>query len=449
MSGRGAMARVRLRLLGLVFVVVIALLVATSVAVYQKVFTPVVSVLLRTDHVGNQLQAASDVKARGLIVGEVRQIRTRGDGAELELALQPDKVGLLPKNVSARLLPKTLFGERYVNLVLPERPAAEHLAAGDVIDQDRSSSAIELERVLSDLMPMLQAVQPQKLASTLTAVSQALQGRGEDLGDTLVRLNSYLAEFNPHLPTLEADLRELATLADTYQTAAPDLIQALDDATVTSRTIAEQRANLEALYGGVTTAAQDLTGFLRANKDNLIRLTEASRPTLELLAEYAPEYPCLLKGLTDFKPVMDKAFGAGTDEPGLHVTLEITVNRGKYRPNQDEPEYRDKRGPRCYDEYPAPQYPPDGPIRDGSTPPPAGTSTGGSVLGTAGSADATSPSAAAVGAGSGLGLPNSPQERGFLASLLAPQLGVSPQQVPGWSSLLVGPLYRGAEVTLK
>ena len=44
---------------------------------------------------------------------------------------------------------------------------------------------------------------------------------------------------------------------------------------------------------------------------------------------------------------------------------------------------------------------------------------------------------------------NSPAERELVAALLAPALGVPPSQVPAWSSLLVGPLYRGAEVTLR
>ncbi|KAA2234892.1 ABC transporter substrate-binding protein, partial [Solihabitans fulvus] len=79
---------------------------------------------------------------------------------------------------------------------------------------------------------------------------------------------------------------------------------------------------------------------------------------------YAPEYPCFLQGLASFAPIIEKAFGKGTDKPGLHITMEITNNRGNYKPNQDEPVYGDKRGPRCYDitprPTPFPQYPPEG-----------------------------------------------------------------------------------------
>jgi phospholipid/cholesterol/gamma-HCH transport system substrate-binding protein len=33
--------------------------------------------------------------------------------------------------------------------------------------------------------------------------------------------------------------------------------------------------------------------------------------------------------------------------------------------------------------------------------------------------------------------------------LLAPDIGRQPDEMPGWSSLLVGPLFRGAEVSFK
>ncbi|WNV90917.1 MCE family protein [Umezawaea sp. Da 62-37] len=441
---------IRQRLLGVAFLTVIVTFLALSVALYNNAFTRVVTVTLKTDHVGNQLMTSSDVKVRGLLVGEVRAIRSTGDGAELELALQPDKVDLIPEDVSARLLPKTLFGERYVNLVLPadNTGAGAHLTDGSVIKQDRSSAAIELEQVLDDLMPVLQAVQPEKLATTLTAVSQALENRGKPLGETLVRLDSYLGELNPQLPALKEGISRLADVSDVYADAAPDLVQALTDATATSKTIVEQRENLLELYGTLTTTSRDLTGFLSVNKNNLIQLADTGRPTLELLAKYAPEYPCLLKGLTEFAPVINQAFGVGTDEPGLHITMEITANRGKYLPNQDEPVYGDKRGPRCYDVEPRPnpfpQYPPEGPLVDGSKPPPAARSANDGILPPAGGAGTTSPSAVSAES-----IANSPEEQRMLAVLLGNEVGVPSDQMPSFTSLLLGPLYRGTEVTVE
>jgi phospholipid/cholesterol/gamma-HCH transport system substrate-binding protein len=439
-------ARLRHQLYGVVFLVIAALFVLLSVAFYRKTFVDVVPVRLETDHVGNQLRAGADVKLRGLIVGEVRTVRAEGDTAVLDLALDPDHVERIPADVSARLLPKTLFGERYVALQVPRthpEPIAP-IAANAVIGQDRSRTAIEIERVLNDLMPLLQAVQPEKLASTLNAMSTALDGRGAQAGDTLVQLGAYLERLEPSLPDVRADIRRLADVADLYADAAPDLVTALADLTTTTRTIVEQRSNLDSLYGSLTAASVELRNFLAANKSNLINLASTSRSTLDVLAKYAPEYPCLLDQLVDSIPAADKAFGKGTAHPNVtRVTIEITSSRGKYLPGVDTPRYEDTRGPRCYPvaHPPArfPQYPPGGPIEDGSSkPPPPHNETPEDFQPTVPQSAAAEPT-----------LPNSPAERDLIAALLAPSLGVPPSQVPGWASLLVGPLYRGAEVTVR
>ncbi|MCE6998879.1 MCE family protein [Saccharothrix sp. S26] len=336
----------RRRLLGLLFAALLVALCGLSVAAYQKVFTSRVTVLLRTDHVGNQLQAESDVKLLGVLVGEVRAIRSRGDGAEVELGLRPDQVDRIPANVSARLLPKTLFGERFVSLELPDDPVGA-LDEGAVIEQDRTSGAVELERVLADLLPTLQAVRPDKLSSALTSVARALDGRGATLGRTIVELDAYLRELNPQLPVLREDISRFADVTGVYADAGPDLVRALADATSVSRTIAEQRADLDAVYSSLTTASADLTGFLRDNGETVVALADRSRPTFELFATYSPEFGCVLSAVNAIRPRMDRVLGEGTDQPGVHAEVTVVPPGQAYVPGRDDPAHRRGGGPHC------------------------------------------------------------------------------------------------------
>lgn len=437
------LATVRRRLLGLLLVGILLGGIALSVAIYNRAFSEQVTVRLQAGDIGNQLARDSDVKVRGMIVGRVDAVEPGPAGAELVLHLTPDQAELVPANVSARFPPKTLFGERYVDLTIPERPSQTTLADGAVIPQDRTEDAVRLDKALDNLLPVLQAVQPEKLSSTLTAISTALEGRGEQLGDTLSELGTYLGELNPHVPRLQENLRELAEFSGNLSDVAPDLIRTLDNLTTTSRTVVDQRFNLDTLYRTVSTASTDLDEFLEANSDNLISLGKTARPTAELLAEYSPSYPCFLGQMAELVPRIDESFGKGTNKPGLHATLEITVDRGPYEPGQDEPKYDDERGPRCYamDEYPDPfpQHPPDGPLEDGSVPPESARSAGGGLNNSAtagGSAPAGSPA-------------NTSGERRLVAQLAGPSVGIEPADVPGWGSLLVAPLYRGAEVTVR
>lgn len=427
---------VRRRLAGVSFLLVPAVLVWVSVAVYNKDFTHDATVTVRTGTVGNEMHDNADVKLRGVVVGQVRDIAADGDGARLTLAIQPDKLGRIPADVTAQMLPTTLFGERFVALVPPEIPSAQSLKAGAVIPQDRSSNAIELEQVLDNVLPLLTAVQPQKLSATLTAVSQALEGRGDKLGETLVTLDAHLKKLNPQLPKLNADIKELVKVSTVYADAAPDVLDALTDFTTTSGTLAEQQAGLADLYGSTTASAQDVTTFLRKNKDNLIRLSATGRPTLETLAKYSSEFPCTLRTMAGFVPAMDKALGKGTDEPGLHVTLKTVPSKGKYVAGKDTPVYDATGGPHCYS---LPYV--------GNTVPTADARAG---AGQGAPPDSTPGAPEEVAAAdASLGMPNSPQESRLVNELVAPSLKVRPEALPEWSSVLIGPAFRGAEVKLK
>ncbi|MDR0341742.1 MAG: MCE family protein [Nocardiopsaceae bacterium] len=442
MNPSQAWFKTRRRLIGVVLLAVLGLLIALSVALYNKQFSRVTMVTLYTDSTGNQMNLDAEVMVRGVVVGEVRRITSSGTGARLELALQPGAAGRLPANVSARMLPTTLFGQRFVELVAPPRPAAQTLAHGGVIRQDRSRDAIELEKVFNDLLPMLTAVQPQKLSVTLTALATALQGRGGKLGQTLRQIDAYLKQFNPHLPALDSDIRRLAQVTRTYAQAAPDIVQQLRDFTVTSQTVAAEAGNLRSVYATVTGASQHLTTFLTRNESTIIALSVRSTGTLRILARYSAEFPCVFSELTRFIPSANKVLGAGSRQPGLHVTVHPVESLGAYGPG-DAPRFGDNLGPHC---YPVPFRGIS--LNDGASPARATTPTAAQPGGTARPGQVTVTGSMPVPAG-GLGLPNSAAENELINELLAPAANVPPDRLPSWSSVLTGPLYRGTEVTVK
>ena len=444
------MSKARLRLVGVAFLAVIGLLIWLSLALYNKQFTPVAMVTLHPDSVGNEMHPGGQVLVRGVQVGEVRSISADGGGAVLTLAIQPDMVSQLPANVTAVMVPTTLFGERSVDLILPPTPVTARLDNGSVIQQDQSRDAIEVETVLNNLLPELTAVQPQNLSITLTAIAQALQGRGTKLGHTLVQLNTYLHRFLPNLPALDNDIRELVQVTRTYSQAAPDIVQALNDFTVVNQTLVQQEANLSALFSTLTQSDQDLTTFLRQNKSNIIGLSSHGLATLKILGRYAPEFPCVLRDLVRFEPNINRVLGAGSSQPGLHVHVNVlqplgtaTAPLGNYVPGKDTPVYGDNTGPHC---YPIPF--PGISLNDGASPATARsasarTSAAGDIP-----AAASSTTALHTSLPGGLSLANSPQENELVNEISAPALRVPPRSLPSWSSMLVGPLYRGRQVQL-
>ncbi len=414
------------RAAGVAFLLVLALAVALAIGAYAKVFTPVVRVTLETDRIGNQMQELADVKIRGVLVGEVRAVHSDGATATLDLALNPDHAGMIPADVQARLLPKTLFGEKFVSLVVPEGPADGRIRDGDVITQDRSETAIELEQVLDDMLPLLQAVPPQDLALTLNALSSALEGRGERLGQNATLVNDYFTQLNPAMPTIQADISGLADLASLYADAAPDLLRILRAQSITNATLVEKQDVLASFLAGTAGFATTTDQVLTENEARIIRLGEVSRPTLQVFAKYSPNYPCFLRGLVAWEPRIREAFA----DNGLSITLEVVPQRPPYRPGE-EPEFNEDRMLGCYG-LPNPAVPFPGQVtRDGSD---------------NGGANYSYSRLPGALTGPTSGVAGSPEEQVVVGGLLGPQLGREPGDVPDIATLLWGPMARGTEV---
>lgn len=438
MSGASVGKKLRTRLAGLVFLAVLAGLLSLSIAAYQQVFTKVTLVTLDTDHTGAQLQLQSDVKLRGILVGTVRKISTynvpAADGqqpetrARIKLALNPSKAKLVPVGASALLLPKTLFGERYVALQVPndlDSAKARPVRDGDTLSAGRD--AIEVEKVLNDLYPVLLALHPEDLKATLTALATALQGRGKQLGDNLASFNRYLLRFNPKVPTLVDDLDKLGQVASLYHDAAPDLLASLSNLQTTSRTISARPQALDQLLTAATSTSDELDAFLNADGDYLIQLAASSAKVLAVLAHFSPEYPCLAQGLANLEPRLEDTFGG--KQPGLHITLEFVNSRGKYVPG-DEPRLATGQ-PHCYG-LPNPAQPfPGVHFADGAP--------GSGSAGPLPSADR------AAYHGSGVG---SVAETTLISALISGDYGDDPANVPALANLLAGPLLRGSVVGL-
>jgi virulence factor Mce-like protein len=311
-------------------------------------------VTLRTDRAGNQLSAHADVKLRGVVVGEVRSVRSDGTGAVLDLALDPDRARLVPADVTAQLLPKTLFGEKEVVLSTATATApgaGPFLHAGSVIDQDHSSTARETETAVNDLLPLLRSLRPQDLSTALNALATALRGRGERLGEQLSRTAAYLRRFNPSLPTLQQDLAGLADVARTTADATPDLLRVLDNLSASSRDLVQERASLDRFLTSTTGFAAETRSIVADNERRLVSLAADSRPVLDLYATYSYEFPCMTKALAYLEQPIEATLGGR--QSGLHITLEPVRDNGGYDATM-RPRYGDTGGSiRCYSLDPA------------------------------------------------------------------------------------------------
>jgi phospholipid/cholesterol/gamma-HCH transport system substrate-binding protein len=432
----------RLLLAGVVFITGMSMLVALSIAVYLKAFDSVTMVTIKADRAGLQLAKFGDVRIHGVLVGSVRSVTEDGKEAVIKVALDPDAATRIPANVEVKIIPTTLFGQKFISFQAPADPSSDSLADGDVIPSDRVETNVELSKILADLFPLLRAVDPADLNMTLNALATALGGRGEQLGETLDDLDTYLAGISDKLPTLREDLVSLADVADIYDLAAPDLIDVLGNLTVTSKTVIDKAKDLNLFFTDVTGLSVTSTRVLSDNKRNLIELGKVTEPVLKLLAVYSPEFPCLLVGAAKYAPVLASTFA------GNQVKQYLEFGTTQYEPyhEDDRPEYGEiGHGPWCSG-LPNPPVP-IGPIHfnDGTdiddNPPTSNVPTQGRQQGRAGLDERT------LGGPTASGFAGTAGEKAIVNALLAGRSGRPADSYGALGSLLYGPVVRGGDLS--
>lgn len=317
---------------------VIAAIVAGVVLAYQQVFTPAVPATVVAARAGLLMYRGADVTLDGVTVGRVTSITPAGGQARLGIAVDPGQVAHIPANVRASITEPTIFGPKYIDLVLPAHPSPQRLQAGQVIAPATVST--EVNTVFASLVSLLDSLHPAKVSATLGAISTALQGRGSQLGDFIAELNSYLREFNPSLPALSADLGTAPKVLRTYAGAAPSLLATLGNLRVTSGTLVRQQAQFDAFLLDLTGLAGSTRQFLAGNERGLIATLATLAPTTALLARYSPEFGCLFASVSQFGQL------SGSDKIILHSTI-LPGQRG-YRYPANLPEMHATSGPSCY-----------------------------------------------------------------------------------------------------
>jgi phospholipid/cholesterol/gamma-HCH transport system substrate-binding protein len=419
------------KLIGLVFIALMITSIWFTYAIFTKKFVDYDEVSLETSKIGLQLPARADVKIRGVIIGEVLEAEADQDGAELTLGIFPEEMAKgIPENVTARIEPKTLFGEKYVALQVPDAPEG-NLEAGDTVTQ--TLVAHEVEETLSDLYPLLRAVQPAELNKTLNAMATALEGRGEAVGNNLEVLDAYLKRINPQLPALVEDISLLADTSELYADVVPEIATTLRNSVQTGNTLEEREAKLTRLFRNVSAFSDTATTFLDRNGDNLIRVNKLGAQIFKVLAKYSPEFPCLIHGIVKAGKLQAEAFRGFT----LHINLEMLPHQPRGYNVNDKPRFGDKRGPYC-GTLPSPPHTQANPfsyvpnIDDGVDEP-----TG---KGTTRVAPGWSPAEWYVG---------SKDEADLIRQLLGASTGRSPRQVSDLGVLLFAPIVRGTEVSLR
>jgi virulence factor Mce-like protein len=341
MAVKGYSQGFKLRLFGLGFIAFLVLCLFLLIAIFNQTFVRSEPLFLETTAAGSQLNNNADVKMRGMFVGRVAGQEVENGVVRLELAISPDHMEQIPDDVEAAIVPKTLFGEKFVELLIPEGSDSGEItpiASGETIPQSRTTAALEAERVFSNTVPLLRAVEPAELNMVLEQMATALQGRGDALGDNFSNAQRYFEGFEPSLPDFVENISLLATVADSYDRAAPDFLRFLRQQTVTTRTLVDQQDVLADFLAGTDEFNATMEQVLADNEERFVQLAAEGRPVIETFAADREGFGRFFLDVGGFwdggietiaNPANNPKFGRSVDDTAPYLTISIEVSPGK------------------------------------------------------------------------------------------------------------------------
>ncbi|MGV9408520.1 MCE family protein [Nocardia sp. NPDC003693] len=338
-------------LVGLLSIGMIAGAVGGAVTLFEGGLEETVPVTVLAGRAGLVMYPDAKVQMRGVTVGKVAGIEERADGvAVIRLAIDSAQLSRIPANVSVDIASTTVFGAKYVQFIAPDNPSPAALSAGQTFDADHVT--VEINTIFQQLTQVLGRIEPEKLNATLGAIATATKGRGQRIGQLLTDLESFLAQLEPALPALDADLTHLPAVAAAYADGAPALVSTAADATTIATTLVEEQQNLDALLTGVIGLSDTGNQVLSDNADSLASTLHLLGPTLSLTNEYREALRCGVTGLAK----LDRLPPAEAE--GVMISANFLFGTFPYSYPENLPKVAASGGPQCsvvpvpYDSHP-------------------------------------------------------------------------------------------------
>ncbi|WP_436796016.1 MCE family protein [Actinospongicola halichondriae] len=281
---------------------------------------------------GQGLLAGSDVKVRGVNIGEVSKIELVDNRALVTMRINDGRD--IPVDAQAVIRPKTLFGEKFVDVIPGDSelsgPYLETAASDDCPTElpciTDTLGGFELERVLADTYPVLKAIDPAELALILDELANA----GDGLGGTVNRSIVNSATLSELAASNDAEFRQftsdLALLSETLDEVAPDLLRGARDLNVALPSLNARGDELNTALVQLGRLSGDLADLLENNVEFTTNALTNGSKSLDLLFNKRNKIQPLLLGLEQYTSTLAEAIRIEAEDGSMMAAVKNLVS---------------------------------------------------------------------------------------------------------------------------
>lgn len=271
---------------------------------------------------GQGLKSQSDVKIHGVNIGRVKRVWLEDGKARVRMDIeQREKVPVAAKAV---IRPKTLFGEKFVDI----DPGTTEGTGPFLGDEDQIKDTLggfELERVLTDLYPILKAVKPEQLATVISTLAGGGEGEGPAINRQLENFEKLARIQADHAADTQQFLTDLANLADELGGRGDDIIAGARDLNAALPTLNESADELAIFLEQGARLAGDAADVLENNKPLLRKAVTEGGKAIQILYDERSQIGPLVQGIRQFVQLLAEVgripFGDGTNLAAIKMVL--------------------------------------------------------------------------------------------------------------------------------
>lgn len=333
---------------------------------YLGVVSRDVRVTAEVAALGDALGPGAKVRFDGLIVGRVQNVEPGAERPVVTLLVDADHADVIPAGSTARVLPSTVFGSEYVELVPPsgDVAAAGTLTDGAVLAADTSEDTLGLMVALEEAQQLLRAVDVEGISRATGTLAAALDGNGSEVGAFIERADQLVTTVNDDAELWYATLADATAAAKVLTAVLPDATDAAENARTTASLLVERTDDI----GTLVTATTDLAGTADAavvrHTPAIVDLLATTAVPLGILADHPRELQAILSGAPGV------LHNGATSIDGQSIQMNGLIGLDPLDPYTalDCPQYGPVRGGSCGGPVPAsmlPQEPAEpGTVRD-------------------------------------------------------------------------------------
>jgi phospholipid/cholesterol/gamma-HCH transport system substrate-binding protein len=277
------------------------------------------------------LRVGDDVKAAGVRVGQVKDIKATADGAEIKVELVKEQPLLDTTKLVMRY--QNLLGQRYISLVQGAQRGAK-LKDGATVPIARTDPGFDLTGLLNGFRPLFKVLQPGDVNKLATSLVKVLQGEGGTVEQLLAQtgqLSNFLADRDTVIGEVMTNLKPVL---DNIAGQGDELSKTVVELRKLMTGLAEDRKSIGASIDGVSRLVGATSSLLKEVKVPLTRTTDRLVTVADM---FERSRGSLVQAIPAFTTVFESLGRATSYENALNVyvcslSVALTANSAGINP---------------------------------------------------------------------------------------------------------------------